>query len=128
MGRQGKPMMTDTIVKLPTKHKTPDFTPPETREIGHSGEDSGHVVTSRGEDMTSRGEDMTSRGEDVAHSNKNHVATVTVVYDSVRNNDLYPDGEYIRTPSPEHVGIPAGPLKMPMRRLESTDGYTSEDS
>ena len=102
--------MMDTNIKLP-----------EARHDSHSGEDSGHVVTSRGEDMT-------SRGEDVAHTNKNHVATVTEVYDSVRNNDLYPDGEYIRTPSPEHVGIPAGPLKMPMRRLESTDGYTSEDS
>jgi len=28
---------------------------------------------------------------------------------------LYSDGEVIRTPSPEHVGIPAGPLRMPPR-------------
>ena len=96
--RRGKPVMTDTNVKLP-----------EPRHDSQSGEDSGHMVTSRGDDL-------------------DHVAKVTVVYDSVRNNDMYPDGEYIRTPSPEHVGIPAGPLKMPMRRLESTDGYTSEDS
>ena len=46
----------------------------------------------------------------------------------------YPDAEVIRTPSPEHVGIPAGPVKMPPIRTwksatpGSAVGYTSDES
>ena len=38
-----------------------------------------------------------------------------IIYDS-QHKDLqvpYPNAEFIRTPSPEHTGIPAGPVKMP---------------
>ena len=31
-----------------------------------------------------------------------------IVYDSEKDQAPYPDGDYIRTPSPEHTGIPAG--------------------
>lgn len=55
----------------------------------------------------------------------------------------YPNADVIRTPSPEHVGIPAGPVKMPpIRSWQSStssgnavsvgknlnNGYTSDDS
>ena len=58
----------------------------------------------------------------------------------------YPNAEFIRTPSPEHSGIPAGPIKMPpIRSWQSANnahnvtgngtnndnnnvGYTSDDS
>ncbi len=41
----------------------------------------------------------------------------------------YPDADYVRTPSPEHVGIPAGPLRIPIRNKQSgADEYTSDDS
>ena len=59
-----------------------------------------------------------------------------VIYDSEHQNKVpYPDAEVIRTPSPEHVGIPAGPVKMPPIRTwksaatsGSTVGYTSDES
>ena len=59
-----------------------------------------------------------------------------VIYDSENRNKVpYPNAEVIRTPSPEHVGIPAGPVKMPpIRSWKSaatsgnTVGYTSDES
>ena len=72
-----------------------------------------------------------------------------IIYDS-QHKDLqvpYPNAEFIRTPSPEHTGIPAGPVKMPpIRSWQSAaansttgtgnnstsghtgNGYTSDDS
>merc|ERR1719220_269010 len=71
-----------------------------------------------------------------------------IIYDS-QHKDLqvpYPNAEFIRTPSPEHTGIPAGPIKMPpIRSWQSAAnphnnvgngsnhennniGYTSDDS
>lgn len=56
----------------------------------------------------------------------------TVIYDSQHRDRVpYPDAEFIRTPSPEHTGIPAGPVKMPpIRSWQSSKpaGYTSDDS
>lgn len=64
----------------------------------------------------------------------NTVDNVHIIYDS-ENKEIvpYPDAEVIRTPSPEHVGIPAGPVKMPpIRSWKSKSGspvgYTSDDS
>ena len=71
-----------------------------------------------------------------------------VIYDSNKKDIVpYPkeNAEFIRTPSPEHSGIPAGPVKMPPIRswqsgaagtaagngnnLTGTNiGYTSDDS
>ena len=59
-----------------------------------------------------------------------------VIYDSENRNKVpYPNAEVIRTPSPEHVGIPAGPVKMPPIRswksaaiTGNTVGYTSDES
>ena len=71
-----------------------------------------------------------------------------VIYDSNKKDIVpYPreNAEFIRTPSPEHTGIPAGPVKMPPIRswqsgaagtaagngnnLTGTNvGYTSDDS
>ena len=62
-----------------------------------------------------------------------------IIYDSEHQNKVpYPDAEVIRTPSPEHVGIPAGPVKMPPIRTwkssasgngnQSAVGYTSDES
>ena len=59
----------------------------------------------------------------------------TIIYDSQHNNN-----NNVRTASPEHVGIPAGPVKIPpARRRQSGNaaesvkpsadaGYTSDDS
>lgn len=64
-------------------------------------------------------------------------SSIHIIYDS-ENKELvpYPDAEVIRTPSPEHVGIPAGPVKMPpirswksqQKKSGSPVGYTSDDS
>ena len=69
-----------------------------------------------------------------------------VIYDSQHKEQVpYPkeNAEFIRTPSPEHTGIPAGPVKMPPIRSwqsaattgngngnnsSSNVGYTSDDS
>ena len=69
----------------------------------------------------------------------NHPSDVEchIVYDSQdRERVPYPNAEFIRTPSPEHTGIPAGPVKMPPIRswqsatsgTASAIGYTSDDS
>ena len=50
-----------------------------------------------------------------------------VVYKSSDPHDLYPDGEYIRTYSPEYSGIPAMPAVCTSRR-NVEQGYSSEDS
>ena len=50
-----------------------------------------------------------------------------VVYASSDPRDLYPDGEYIRTYSPEYSGIPAMPAVITSRRNTEL-GYSSEDS
>lgn len=56
---------------------------------------------------------------------------LNIVYDS-ENKSLvpYPDGEIIRTPSPEHSGIPARPVKMPLGRVKvgEEQEYTSDES
>ena len=53
-----------------------------------------------------------------------------IIYDSQRQDAVpYPDADYVRSPSPEHVGIPAGPLRMPLRKKQSgTEDYTSDES
>ena len=70
-----------------------------------------------------------------------------IIYDSQHRDQVpYPNAEFIRTPSPEHTGIPAGPIKMPpIRSWQSANnahnitgngtnndnnnvGYTSDDS
>ena len=69
-----------------------------------------------------------------------------IIYDSQHRDQVpYPNAEFIRTPSPEHTGIPAGPIKMPpIRSWQSAAnttgngnssfannnniGYTSDDS
>lgn len=71
-----------------------------------------------------------------------------IIYDSQHQDRVpYPDAEVIRTPSPEHTGIPARPVKMPpirswqqQQQLQATlagnshaqqlppAGYTSDDS
>ena len=70
-----------------------------------------------------------------------------IIYDSQQRDQVpYPNAEFIRTPSPEHTGIPAGPIKMPpIRSWQSAAnphnavgngsnhennnvGYTSDDS
>ena len=71
-----------------------------------------------------------------------------IIYDSQNRHQVpYPNAEFIRTPSPEHTGIPAGPVKMPpIRSWQSAaansttgtgnnstsghtgNGYTSDDS
>ena len=60
-----------------------------------------------------------------------------IIYDSQNKDHVpYPNAEFIRTPSPEHTGIPAGPVKMPPIRSwqsatsgnTSAIGYTSDDS
>lgn len=62
-----------------------------------------------------------------------------IIYDSQHHDQVpYPEAEFIRTPSPEHTGIPAGPVKMPPIRSWQSNasimaqnqvvGYTSDDS
>ena len=62
---------------------------------------------------------------------------IHIIYDSqIKDRVPYPNAEFIRTPSPEHTGIPAGPVKMPPIRSwqsatsgnTSAIGYTSDDS
>lgn len=53
--------------------------------------------------------------------------SVNIVYDSEKKDLVpYPDGEYIRTPSPEHSGIPARPAVITLRSKKDME-FTSED-
>ena len=73
-----------------------------------------------------------------AHTSDENSDECHIIYDSQNKDSVpYPDAEFIRTPSPEHSGIPAGPVKMPPIRSwqsaatsgqNSTVGYTSDDS
>lgn len=66
-------------------------------------------------------------------------ANLHIVYDSERSDVVpYPDAEYVRTPSPEHTGIPARPVKMVVGKKGEASasvaagvaagGYSSDDS
>ena len=56
-------------------------------------------------------------------------ANLHIIYDSQKQDAVpYPDADYVRTPSPEHVGIPAGPLRIPIRKNSGVDEYTSDES
>ncbi len=81
---------------------------------------------------SSRHSDATSQGEEeqqLKTRSKANTTSLHIVYDSENKNLLpYPDGEIIRTPSPEHLGIPAGPMKMMRRYSKRDEEYTSDDS
>ncbi len=52
-----------------------------------------------------------------------------IVYDSERSDVVpYPDAEYVRTPSPEHSGIPAKPASIRGGNRGRRDAYSSDDS
>lgn len=55
-----------------------------------------------------------------------------IVYDSEKKDVIpYPEGEFIRTPSPEHTGIPAVRVLPPPARGTKTqqpEEYTSDES
>ena len=74
----------------------------------------------------------TDSEEDFRKVDKEATAGLHIVYDSQRSDLVpYPEGEVLRTPSPEHTGIPARMMKMPpMRRVMMTshEGYTSDES
>lgn len=81
----------------------------------------GSVTTSTSQDTPLPVHTTTARNA-VAHSTQ-----LNIVYDS-ENKDLvpYPDGDIIRSPSPEHSGIPAVPVSMPLRSKD--EEYTSDES
>ena len=70
---------------------------------------------------TSSGSESTARTDD----------NLNIVYDSEKDQAPYPDGEYIRTPSPEHTGIPAGSrgrgAAVLPRSRDSACSYTSDE-
>jgi hypothetical protein len=89
----------------------------------------------------------TTSGHSEAQNSDNNTTTSDecyIIYDSQKKDCVpYPNADVIRTPSPEHVGIPAGPVKMPpIRSWQSStssgnavsvgknlnNGYTSDDS
>ncbi len=54
-----------------------------------------------------------------------------IVYDSERSDLVpYPDAEYVRTPSPEHTGIPAvrRAVRNPPQKSSEVDNYSSDES
>lgn len=59
---------------------------------------------------------------------ENDPVSLNIVYDSEQNHLVpYPDGEFIRTPSPEHSGIPARPAVIPVKMMNKEVEYTSDD-
>lgn len=109
------PYRGDRIIKLPS---TSEASP---RPEHPSSSLSPRVVTSHDEALEP------SSPAAVARLNSSHGRGLHIVYDS-ENKDVvpYPEGEFIRTPSPEHSGIPARPVKVPLRVKE--EEYTSDDS
>ena len=54
---------------------------------------------------------------------------LNIVYDSEQKDLVpYPEGEYIRTPSPEHSGIPARPVQIMRKTSAEEQEYTSDGS
>ena len=95
------------------------------------------------DEMTSFKNDLivtTPRGSsdssNVGNRTRVSASNLHIIYDSQKQDDVpYPDADFVRTPSPEHVGIPAGPLRMPIRKKNSgktqsagRDEYTSDES
>ena len=68
------------------------------------------------------------KGSSSKANDDNH--NLHVVYDSEKDVAPYPDGEYIRTPSPEHTGIPVSrvrPAVLPSEGSPSPYCYTSDE-
>lgn len=108
--RKGMPDFTDRNIKIPPLTKVT-------------------FATSQSELENEFQEDEEPNGEN------EHSTQLNIIYDSTNKDSVpYPNAEYIRTPSPEHVGIPAGPVKMPPSRsggniqMTLEGGYTSDDS
>ena len=83
----------------------------------------------RFDDMTSFKNDLIVTRTDVADRQRVPSSTnLHIIYDSQKQDEApYPEADIVRTPSPEHVGIPAGPLRMPIRN-KNPDEYTSDES
>ena len=104
--------------------------------------------TSQGDEITSPElyDDMTSFKNDLILTRRDSsdagirtrvsASNLHIIYDSqIQDSVPYPEADFVRTPSPEHVGIPAGPLRMPIRNKNSgktqntgRDEYTSDES
>lgn len=98
-----------------------------------------HSLTARSVPRQVR-EDLRKGTPDFNHLDKNAPVSTTstapqssenechVIYDSNKKDIVpYPkeNAEFIRTPSPEHTGIPAGPVKMPPIRSWQSAGAAS---
>ena len=120
--RKGLPDLPDRNIRL-----QPPPPPTITNVISSTKSQSGHSTDIKSQSGHSEAPNSSSSSaSDECH----------VIYDSENRNKVpYPNAEVIRTPSPEHVGIPAGPVKMPpIRSWKSaatsgnTVGYTSDES
>ena len=101
----------------------------------HSDDISPTTDQQRLEDMTSFKNDLLVTSPNVGSRQKVTSSNLHIIYDSRKQDDPpYPEAEIVRTPSPEHVGIPAGPLRMPIRNRNKNSGtknpdeYTSDES
>ena len=125
--RKGMPDLPDRNIRLQP--------PPITTTVHSSTKSqSGHSDT---KSQSGHSSDIKSQsGHSEAPNSSSASDECHVIYDSENRNKVpYPNAEVIRTPSPEHVGIPAGPVKMPpIRSWKSaaisgnTVGYTSDES
>ena len=82
------------------------------------------------DDVVDNDRDKHRRDSAVGRRPKPPKSDLHIIYDSQRQDSVpYPDADYVRSPSPEHVGIPAGPLRIPVRKKQSgAEDYTSDES
>ncbi len=127
--KKSMPEKADRNIKIPTTLLSDDLMSPTTNE-------------QQFDEMTSFRQDLIvvsrrSSTEDVGTRTRVSASNLHIIYDSQKQGAVpYPDADYVRTPSPEHVGIPAGPLRMPIRNKHSISGkncplreeYTSDES
>ena len=126
--KMSMPEKSDRNIKIPTTQHSDDIMSPTNEQ--------------QFDEMTSFRNDLMvvsrrSSSEDVGNRTRVSASNLHIIYDSQKQGAVpYPDADYVRTPSPEHVGIPAGPLRMPIRNKHSVSGkncplreeYTSDES
>ncbi|XP_059090088.1 uncharacterized protein LOC131885907 isoform X3 [Tigriopus californicus] len=118
--KKGMPFMPDRNIKASVESRAPVLNTDE-------GTVTTNTTTTTTTTPTSQATLLPVHTKQTTARNPAHSTQLNIVYDSENKNLVpYPDGDFIRSPSPEHSGIPAVPVTMPMRSKD--EEYTSDES